>query len=238
MESICNPCERRNIVSQLTHWCSDCEDGLCGKCLKDHKAMKLTQHHHVTEMTEIAIEKAKLLSIPECDKHPGCKEDFICLDHDLICCHACLQLDRTICKHVSNVNVLAKGVRKSEMYLANRRMVQDIRKTMKGIYEERQSAKEGVIKQQHRIRMEIANIKSKFIEHINNLENILIHELSNIGKDNNNLIEEEITALLKTEKEIKDDEKILQFIANNGSESRLFTFLKKQRRKKENIIEL
>ncbi|CAG2198425.1 unnamed protein product [Mytilus edulis] len=238
MESICNPCERRNIVSKLTHWCSDCEDGLCEKCLKDHRAIKLTQHHHVTEMTELSIEKAKLLLIPECDKHPGCKEDFICLEHDLICCHTCLQSDHKDCNQVSNVNILAKGIRKSEMYLANRRTMQEVRKAMKGIDEERQSAKEGVIKQQQRIRMEIANTKSKFMEHINNLENVLLHELSKIEKENNILIEEEITALLKTEKEIKEDEQILQFIANNGSESRLFSFLKKQRRKQENTIGL
>lgn len=108
--------------------------------------MKLTQQHHVHKMTEISIEKAKLLSIPECGKHPNCKEGFICLDHDLICCHTCLQLDHKDCKQVSNVNVLAKGVRKSEMFSSNRRTVQEVRKTMKGIYEERQSAKEGVIK--------------------------------------------------------------------------------------------
>ncbi|VDI53155.1 Hypothetical predicted protein [Mytilus galloprovincialis] len=238
MESICNPCERRNIVSRLTHWCSDCEDGLCGKCLKDHNAMKLTQHHHVTELSEISSDTAKLLSIPQCDKHPDCREDFVCLDHDLVCCHACLKSDHKDCKHVSNVNVLSKGVSKSELFLSNKRTVQEVRETIKEIIKERQSVKEDVSKQQQRIKMEIANAKSKFMAHINNLENVLIHELSNIEKDNTILIEETITDVLKMEKEIEEDEKILHFIGNNGSESTLFLFLKKQRKKQEKTIEL
>ncbi|CAG2213746.1 unnamed protein product [Mytilus edulis] len=238
MESICNPCERRNIVSKLTHWCSDCEDGLCGKCLKDHKAMKLTQHHHVTEMTEISVEKSILLSIPRCERHPDCREDFLCLDHDLICCHTCLQSDHKDCKNVSNVNVLSKGVSKSELFLSNKRTVQEVRESIKGIIKERQSVKEDVTKQQQRIRMEIANTKSKFMEHINNLEKTLLKELSNIEKENKSFIEEEMTELLKTDKEVEEDDNTLQFITDNGSESRLFIFLKKQRRKQDEIMKM
>ncbi|CAG2198423.1 unnamed protein product [Mytilus edulis] len=238
MDFVCNPCERRNIVSQLTHWCSDCEDGLCGKCLKDHKAMKLTQHHHVTEMTEISVEKSKLLSIPQCNKHPDCREDFLCLDHDLICCHTCLQSDHKDCKNVSNVNVLSKGVSKSELFSSNKRTVQEVRESLKEIIEERQSVKEDVTKQQQRIRMEIANTKSKFMEHINNLEKTLLKELSNIEKENTSFILEEMTELLKTDKEVEEDDNTLQFITDNGSESRLFTFLKKQRRKQDEIMKM
>ncbi|CAC5362483.1 unnamed protein product [Mytilus coruscus] len=238
MDSVCNPCERRNIVSQLTHWCSDCEDGLCGKCLKDHQAMKLTQHHHVSEMTEMSIEKSKLLSIPQCERHPDCREDFFCLDHDIICCLACIQSDHKECKSVSNVNVLSKGVKKSELFLSIKRTVQEVRETLKEIIEERNSVQEGVTKQQQRIRMEIANTKSKFMEHINNLEKSLIQELSNIEKENKSFIEEEMTELLKTDKEVEEDDKTLQFIANNGSESRLFTLLKKQKRKQDDIMKM
>ncbi|VDI44415.1 Hypothetical predicted protein [Mytilus galloprovincialis] len=42
--------------------------------------------------------------------------------------------------------------------------------------------------------------------------------------------------LLQTDKEIEEEAKTMQFIADNGSESRLFTFLKKQRTKKDDIF--
>ncbi|XP_063414997.1 uncharacterized protein LOC134696959 [Mytilus trossulus] len=235
MDSICNPCERRDVVSKLTHWCSDCEDGLCGKCFKDHQAMKLTQYHHVSEMAQMSIEKSKLLSIPQCERHQDCREDFICLDHDLICCHACIKLDHKDCKKVSNVNVLSKGVKESELFISIKRTVQDLRETITEILKERQSVKENVKKQQQRVKMEIANTKSKFMEHINNLEKSLIQELSNIEKETKNLIEEEMDQLLKTEEGFDEDDKALQFIADNGSEGRLFTYLRKQRRKQEDI---
>lgn len=72
----------------------------------------------------------------------------------------------------------------------------------------------------------------------NNLEKELLYELLNIEKDNTILIEETITDVLTMEKEFEEDEKILNFIANNGSETRLFSFLKKQRKTQENTIAL
>ncbi|VDI53156.1 Hypothetical predicted protein [Mytilus galloprovincialis] len=238
MDSICNPCSRRNCVSKLTHWCSDCEDGLCEKCLNDHKVMKMTQSHRIVDISEIPAANLKLLSIPQCERHPDCREDFLCLDHDVICCHACIKSDHNDCKNVSNVNGLSKGASKSELFIANMQTSQEVRDSMNKITEERQSVKENVTKQQQRIKMEIANTKSKFMEHINNLEKVLIHELTNIEKDNRMLIEEEMTDLRKTIKEVEEDENTLQFVADHGSESQLFTLLTKRRKKHDNILKM
>ncbi|XP_071128049.1 uncharacterized protein [Mytilus edulis] len=86
--------------------------------------------------------------------------------------------------------------------------------------------------------MEIANTKSKFMEHINNLEKVLIHELTNIEKNNRILIVEEMTDLKKNLKEIEEDENTLQFVADHGSENQLFTLLKKRTKKHENILKM
>ncbi|CAC5362481.1 unnamed protein product [Mytilus coruscus] len=86
--------------------------------------------------------------------------------------------------------------------------------------------------------MEIANTKSKFIKHINSIEKVLLRELSTIEKENNILIDEETTVLMKIVKEVEEAENALQFVADNGSENQLFTILKKQRRKQEDIIKM
>ncbi|CAG2198424.1 unnamed protein product [Mytilus edulis] len=183
MDSICNPCSRRNCVSKLTHWCSDCEDGLCEKCFYDHKVMKMTQRHRIVDISEIPADNLKLLSIPQSERHQDCREDFLCLDLDVICCHACIKSDHKDCKNVSNVNVLSKGASKSELFISNMQTLQEVKDYMYKITEERQSAIKDVTKQQQIIKMEIANTKSKFMEHINNLDKVLIQELTNIEKD-------------------------------------------------------
>ncbi|XP_071178424.1 uncharacterized protein [Mytilus edulis] len=228
----CNPCSRRDVESKSTSWCSDCEEGLCSKCLEDHRVIKLTKSHHVVDMTEqISPEHYKLLSIPNCEIHEELRQDMVCKDHDLICCHQCFQSSHKSCKNVSHLDMAAKGIKQSDWLKQLGHDLKEMTKVSHKIIEERKVSKEELKNQVQKIKKEIANMKSKFIQHIDDLEKDLLSELATVDKDGEEESDKEKQELMNMEKEVQADHTALKFVTNNGSESQIYSFVQHQTKK-------
>ncbi|CAG2227671.1 unnamed protein product [Mytilus edulis] len=228
----CNPCSRRDVESKSTSWCSDCEEGLCSKCLEDHRVIKLTKSHHVVDMTEqISPEHYKLLSIPNCEIHEELRQDMVCKDHDLICCHQCFQSSHKSCKNVSHLDMAAKGIKQSDWLKKLGHDLKEMTKVSHKIIEERKVSKEELKNQVQKIKKEIANMKSKFIQHIDDLEKDLLSELATVDKDGEEESDKEKQELMNMEKEVQADHTALKFVTNNGSESQIYSFVQHQTKK-------
>ncbi|XP_063448413.1 uncharacterized protein LOC134727945 [Mytilus trossulus] len=233
----CNPCSRRDVESKSTSWCSDCEEGLCSKCLEDHRVIKLTKSHHVVDMTEqISPEHYKLLSIPNCEIHEELRQDMVCKDHDLICCHQCFQSSHKSCKNVSHLDMAAKGIKQSDWLKKLDHDFKEMTKVNLKIIEERKVSKEELKYQVQKIKKKIANIKSKFIQHIDNLEKVLLHELATVDKDGEEESEKEKQELMNMEKEVQADHTALEFVTANGSESQIYSFVQNQSEKQKERV--
>ncbi|XP_076108673.1 uncharacterized protein LOC143076715 isoform X2 [Mytilus galloprovincialis] len=230
----CNPCRRRDVESKSTSWCSDCEEGLCSKCLEDHRVIKLTKNHHVVDMTEqISPEHYKLLSIPNCEIHEDLRQDMVCKDHDLICCHQCFQSSHKSCKNVSHLDMAAKGIKHSDWLKKLGHDLKEMAKVSPKFIEERKVSKEELKNQVQKIKKKIANIKSKFIQHIDDLEKGLLHELAAVDKDGKEESEKEKQELMNMEKEVQADRTALEFVTANGSESQIYSFVQNQSEKQK-----
>ncbi|CAC5410372.1 unnamed protein product [Mytilus coruscus] len=96
------------------------------------------------------------------------------------------------------------------------------------ILEERKVSKEELKNQVQKIKKEIANIKSKFIQHIDDLEKDLLSELAAVHKDGEEESEKEKIELMNMEKEVQADQTALDFVTANGSESQIYSFVQNQ----------
>ncbi|CAG2227672.1 unnamed protein product [Mytilus edulis] len=202
----CNPCSRRDVESKSTSWCSDCEEGLCSKCLEDHRVIKLTKSHHVVDMTDqISPEHYKLLSIPNCEIHEDLRQDMVCKDHDLICCHQCFQSSHKSCKNVSHLDMAAKGIKQSDWLKNIGHDLKEMTRVSHKIIEERKVSKDGLKNQKK-----------------------MLSELATVDKDEEEESGKENQELMNMEKEVQADQTALEFVTANGSESQIYSFAQNQ----------
>ncbi|XP_076108678.1 uncharacterized protein LOC143076716 isoform X1 [Mytilus galloprovincialis] len=236
----CNPCSRRDVESKSTSWCIDCEEGLCSKCLEDHQAIKLTGSHHVIDMKEqISPEYYEMLSTSNCKWHHDLQQDVVCKDHDVICCRQCFQTSHKSCKNVCHLNRAAKGIKQSDWLKKLGHDLKEMAKVSHKIIEERRVSKEELKNQIKKIKKAVSNIKSKFIQHIDDLEKDLLSELATVDKDGEEESGKEKQELMNMEKEVQADQTALEFVTANGSESQIYSFVQNQSEKlKERVKKL
>lgn len=233
--SVCGPCNRRNAHSSCSVWCTDCEEGLCDKCCKDHQALRLTRSHHVlTISSRLDVEKYKVLAVPNCENHPDFTFDLFCHNHDVICCKACLTENHKLCENVSPLSDAATGIRKSELL---GQLYSDMKKNKKTTNKhllDRTIHEEEIKRQHEKIKKEISNAKSKYFKRIDILEKALLAELSEVKPENQDS-GLDIVTLHELDSEVEKNLRNLQFINEYGSENQLFAFIQIQ---KQNQIKL
>jgi hypothetical protein len=66
----CKPCLREDTNVCAEYWCFDCDEPLCGTCLKNHKKSKFLLNHHTVDLDFIDIfPTSTLSSVSHCSKH-------------------------------------------------------------------------------------------------------------------------------------------------------------------------
>ncbi|CAC5396955.1 unnamed protein product [Mytilus coruscus] len=92
----CGPCGADKTISAAVVWCNNCNEGLCSKCLVQHKRLKLT-HGHKT----IDVETYKRLPPinTECHEHSR-QFDLYCQIHLTPCCDECVSIQHSKCSEI------------------------------------------------------------------------------------------------------------------------------------------
>ncbi|XP_052815204.1 uncharacterized protein LOC128242173 [Mya arenaria] len=107
---VCSPCHEDKLNTEAKYFCGDCSKYFCDKCLTFHS--KLFKQHVVLGRKDVDKWVGQGDALISCDFHPGKVIELLCEDHAEMCCHLCVSLNHRMCRTISLISDLAKGVYK------------------------------------------------------------------------------------------------------------------------------
>ncbi|WAR12011.1 TRI33-like protein, partial [Mya arenaria] len=107
---VCSPCHEDKLNTEAKHFCRDCSKYYCDKCLTFHS--KIHKQHTVLGRKDVDKWVGQGDSLISCDLHPQEVIKLLCEDHAEMCCLLCVSLNHRMCKSISLISDLAKGVYK------------------------------------------------------------------------------------------------------------------------------
>ncbi|WAR12093.1 TRI33-like protein [Mya arenaria] len=107
---VCSPCHEDKLNTEAKHFCRDCSKYYCDKCLTFHS--KIHKEHTVLGRKDVDKWVGQGDSLISCDLHPQEVIKLLCEDHAEMCCHLCVSLNHRMCRSISLISDLAKGVYK------------------------------------------------------------------------------------------------------------------------------
>ncbi|WAQ98697.1 TRI33-like protein, partial [Mya arenaria] len=99
-----------NLNIEAKHFCGDCSKYYCDKCLTFHT--KLHKRHNVLGRKDVDKWVGQGDTLVMCDLHPLKVLELLCDDHAELCCTLCVSLNHRMCRSISLISDLAKGVYK------------------------------------------------------------------------------------------------------------------------------
>ncbi|XP_071155580.1 uncharacterized protein [Mytilus edulis] len=90
----CGPCEYKSKLERARKWCTECEEGYCNECVKDHKLHKILRDHRVISIDDY-FKIAHISKIYQrCNTH-GENFEYFSPSKDKIFCFKCLSTQFT-----------------------------------------------------------------------------------------------------------------------------------------------
>ncbi|CAC5407451.1 unnamed protein product [Mytilus coruscus] len=85
----CGPCEYKNESKKASKWCTECEEGYCNECVKDHKLHKILRDHRVISVDDYFKIADLSKSYQRCNTHFE-NFEYFCPSQDKVLCFKCL----------------------------------------------------------------------------------------------------------------------------------------------------
>ncbi|KAH3698100.1 uncharacterized protein LOC127862183 isoform X1 [Dreissena polymorpha] len=106
VEFCCSECD--DETKEARFYCENCLKFYCEECIEPHN--KLYKKHNSFARGEVnkwPLAKKYMDFLERCEVHKGKQIEFICEDHDKLCCNACVLLNHRTC---SNVKMVSESV--------------------------------------------------------------------------------------------------------------------------------
>ena len=91
---VCSSCYEDGLNTEAKHFCRDCEECFCDKCVSYHN--KALRKHTVLgrrDVSQWAAVSSKVDASVRCDHHQTKPLELYCEDHGQLCCHICVSTD-------------------------------------------------------------------------------------------------------------------------------------------------
>jgi len=180
--SLCGMCDDRHISKPSEVWCGDCEEGLCTECIEYHSSGKRSRGHTTIPIAEYHKLPSYVLEFKEhCNEH---REKFIlyCKEHECPCCGICLLENHKDCKEVTVLENIIKNIKTSNMFNEVKHLIQEMIENIGKIRQNRETNSSGVKEQKRIIENEIQELRTKFNNHLDKLQENLMKELTEAEK--------------------------------------------------------
>lgn len=91
----CEPCQGKDdALKAASHWCVNCQEGLCAFCIDQHRSMKLLKNHDIVDIFSLKPEHVHdEEGAGACSLHTEKDLDLFCVDHACLVCVTCVALD-------------------------------------------------------------------------------------------------------------------------------------------------
>ncbi|XP_071120853.1 uncharacterized protein [Mytilus edulis] len=218
--SLCGVCYNHHIIKPSEVWCSECNNGLCRECKKNHSVSKDTLHHTV----KYKKLPAEVLQIAQDCKIHNERYELFCSEHDCPCCKICV--NHNDCESLFDINEYTKNVKTSDAFHEIEQTLQEVVDNIKRIIANREYNLESLKNKENEIKDEIKQIKTKINNHLDKLQGHLILNLIEIEQLESSKIQKLLTTLKKQEEEITEYQENFTVIKQHASELQIFLAMK------------
>ncbi|XP_052804576.1 uncharacterized protein LOC128234400 [Mya arenaria] len=106
----CSVCKEDDLNVEAKHFCGDCLEFYCDKCLTFHA--KIHRRHAVLGRKDVDKWVEQGDALVSCDLHPSKVLELLCEDHAELCCHICVSLNHRLCRDINLISDVTKGIHK------------------------------------------------------------------------------------------------------------------------------
>lgn len=221
----CKSCLRDDTNECAEYWCFDCDEPLCGTCLKNHKKNKFLMNHHVVDLDFIDIfPTSTLSSVSHCSKHGDGRADLYCSDHDILCCRHCMTESHRTCKSIVPIDIASRNVKESPLPKMLSHDVTVFLQSLNTMISNSDDAIKTFEKEKDDIRIQIQSLKQQWVDHLNRLEKTITENVQNCFDEQWKTLENEKEDLVKTRKSFQVSKTDLDVVLQHGSETQIFVF--------------
>ena len=224
---LCDPCLESNKTVHAEKYCSECEEKLCAECIASHRRFKAFKSHHVIDLSSIG-ERIPPSSKINCDIHTDVQIDYFCIQHDAVCCRACIPDSHRSCETVIPLDVASRDVKKSSLLFDTLREIDNMTETLQKIADNRDDNRKLLKRKKSLIIKQIRAVKSKPLKQFDDLKEKVITEVASVQKKNEEKIKREKDDISQLTSVLKDNKQEIEFIKDHGSNNQLFLALRKQ----------
>ena len=227
METICDPCSEKNKRFVAEKYCSDCEEKLCTECAEWHLRCMEFRSHHVIDLSSVGSRIPPSSKI-NCEIHTDVQIDYFCIQHDVVCCRACLSDSHRSCETVLPLDFASKDVKNSSLLFDTLKEQDNMTETLEKMEENRDENRKLLKQKKSLIIKQISAAKSKVLKYLDDIEERLITEVGSVQEKNEEKINREKHEICQLTSILKDNKQELDFLKDHGSNNQLFLTLRKQ----------
>ncbi|XP_063411207.1 uncharacterized protein LOC134694141 [Mytilus trossulus] len=174
---MCAGCLRDAENNSATSWCSDCSEPVCLTCSKFHK--KLAPPHQIVPIKNVQSKCSEILDLSQnCSIHHDTRVSLYCCQHDQIICETCASVSHQRCKSIISVDKASKGVREGAAILDLEKRLGNLMKVLEKILSIQVNNEDDMKRSKDEIEINISEVKTAIIEHLNYLEAKQIKDLN------------------------------------------------------------
>ncbi|XP_065928571.1 E3 ubiquitin-protein ligase TRIM45-like [Magallana gigas] len=194
----CLPCQRENEEEIAIDICITCDEPICENCTKYHKRILTTRTHLIISFNEPSRALQLITTLNKnnrCPTHPDKEVELHCNDHQKTCCALCVSTEHRKCSDVETVKSAAEEAKKDKRVKELSRKINEFEKeqlTFKRKYEENITKIES---KSDSIKEESKRIRKKINDHLDEIENQHMGELSTFTKNNRDLLRKRIDSV-------------------------------------------
>ncbi|XP_063397047.1 uncharacterized protein LOC134681374 [Mytilus trossulus] len=225
--SVCGPCFAENKTLQATKFCSDCEERLCSNCAESHDRFKAFKSHHVIDLSSVGY-TIPISVTKSCNIHTELLLDYYCVDHEIICCRACIPNDHRTCQNILPLEFASKNVKTSALYTDIIQEIKHLLAILNKFNDNRQLNLELLAKSKLAITNRISELKVQLLKQIDKIELDLHSKLSSFQLKHETGINKQKIEISQIMENLKSKENEIEVLKDCGSNSQFFIALRKQ----------
>ncbi|XP_053392272.1 uncharacterized protein LOC128554956 [Mercenaria mercenaria] len=227
-DNACTPCLQdggKRIMSVV--FCLECAEHLCISCRQHHRNLKLTSTHHLLEIENGNVADANNKMTESCPEHPGRCIEYICENHQTLCCKTCRDISHLGCVSVRRVlDEASRFVESGEIS-----KVEECLKSLKAkLANQIQTKRKHTVNVSNQVAEALSRIKTettKAVERINKLAEEADSAIKTKSSDVTNRLQNEMETIQNVLETLNTSEKVLNTVKQNAREPQVYTAFKK-----------
>lgn len=221
---MCDPCISEGRENLAVNWCMECEEEICSECTRNHNLYKTLKSHHLVDLRE----KISLSNVPmTCEIHPDKQLEYICTDHDHVCCQDCLAQLHKLCSNTMSVQSASENVKQSQLLTDCNQHLKVLQKTFEKMSANRKTNLDDLKKDGKIVKDQICKIKQEFIKHVEEMENTWLNEVDMIIREQTDNMKKEEDEIDQIKEEIESNKREMEFLTTHGSNKHIFMYIRK-----------